>query len=201
MPPLVEASALLLVPRPQRLRQADGSAPADLPVEERTVGGLRPEGFRLAIRPDGITLEHRDDRGRRDGRATLDQIRRQSGDHLSCLTIEDWPDLPTRGFVLDISRDRVPTRATLARHARRPRLAGGELTGAHGIELVPNQNCFGHMERWLRHDTYPGAGGDTRLRAHGRGAAGAGGPRPDAHNAAFALSLFDELLPNFASRQ
>ena len=23
-----------------------------------------------------------------------------------------------------------------------------------GIELVPNQNSFGHMERWLRHDAY-----------------------------------------------
>ena len=26
--------------------------------------------------------------------------------------------------------------------------------GLRGIELVPNQNSFGHMERWLRHDTY-----------------------------------------------
>jgi hypothetical protein len=32
---------------------------------------------------------------------------------LPCVSIEDWPDFPIRGVMLDISRDRVPTVATL----------------------------------------------------------------------------------------
>lgn len=61
---------------------------------------------------------------------------------------------------------------------------------ARGVELVANQNCFGHMERWLRHEAY-------RPLAE----------RPDAErraclypdDAAFELvsGLFDELLPCF----
>ncbi|WPJ97614.1 beta-N-acetylhexosaminidase [Coraliomargarita algicola] len=72
-----------------------------------------------------------------------------------------------------------------------------------GIELVPNQNSFGHMERWLRHEAYkplaecpdgfehPWAGwrefGSTLY--------------PDARSADFMDDLYSELLPNFTSRQ
>jgi hypothetical protein len=236
---VVEPSALLLVPRPQRLRRTDGVAAADVPVEERSVGGLQHEGFRLAIHPDRIVLEHRGDgdNGRRYGLAALDQIRRQSGDHISCLRIEDWPDFPTRAFMLDISRDRVPTRATLERLVDVMSLARinqfqlytehtfayrqhetvwhdaspitpddvrwlDELTSDNGITLVPNQNCFGHMERWLRHDAYRARAETPRGYEIMEGVLqepAVLAPTPE--NAAFVLSLFEELLPNFASRQ
>jgi hypothetical protein len=71
-----------------------------------------------------------------------------------------------------------------------------------GIELVANQNCFGHMGRWLRHAAY-------RQRAEAPdGYAGPGGrqlaaaslaPTPD--NANFALGLVRELTENFSSRR
>ena len=73
---------------------------------------------------------------------------------------------------------------------------------ARGIELVPNQNSFGHMERWLRHDAYkhlaecpdgfehPIAG----WRAFG------GTLAPTAQSAAFIDTLYTELLPNFTSK-
>jgi hexosaminidase len=73
---------------------------------------------------------------------------------------------------------------------------------ARGIELVPNQNCFGHMNRWLMHDAYR-----TRAECPDGAKAPWGAdlppwtlePTPD--NAAFVLELFDELLPNFHSRR
>ena len=74
---------------------------------------------------------------------------------------------------------------------------------ARGIELVPNQNSFGHMERWLKHAEYrhlaecpdgfehPIAGwkesGSTLL--------------PCLESAEFMDALYAELLPNFHSNQ
>ena len=96
-----------------------------------------------------------------------------------------------RGFVLDVSRDRVPTTKTLREIVdilARCRYNQFQLYTEHtfaylrhravweeadpltatevrkldaycqmqGIELVANQNCFGHMERWLTHPEYNG---------------------------------------------
>jgi hypothetical protein len=228
---------LLLVPRPQRLQLTGGTAPAGVPVVEQQTGSLRAEGFHLDITADGITLAYRDDNGRRYGRALLGQIREQSGDEPPALAVEDWPDFAVRGFMLDISRDRVPTRATLERlvevmvlgrinqfqlytehtfayrdHEVVWRDASpitpddvvwlDALCRDHGIELVANQNCFGHMMRWLAHDPYrhraEAPEGFEMLPGMRREAAVLA-PTPD--NAAFVLELFDELLPNFTSRQ
>ncbi len=72
-----------------------------------------------------------------------------------------------------------------------------------GIELVPNQNSFAHLERWLRHDAYkhlaecpdgfehPIAG----WRSFG------GTLAPTEQSAAFIDSLYTELLPNFTSKR
>ena len=140
--------------------------------------------------------------------------------------------------MLDISRNRVPTMATLrnlidALHALdynelqlytehtfaysghtaiwrdASPMTGSEIReidlycSDRGIELVPNQNSFGHMERWLRHADYkslaecpdgfehPWAGwrefGSTLY--------------PDARSAKFIDGLYSELLPNFSSKQ
>lgn len=72
-----------------------------------------------------------------------------------------------------------------------------------GIELVPNQNSFAHLERWLRHKPYkhlaecpdgfehPIAG----WRTFG------GTLAPTEESAAFIDSLYTELLPNFTSKR
>ena len=74
---------------------------------------------------------------------------------------------------------------------------------ARGIELVPNQNSFAHLERWLRHPDYkhlaecpdgfehPIAG----WRTFG------GTLAPTAESAAFIDTLYQELLPNFKSKR
>lgn len=143
-----------------------------------------------------------------------------------------------RGYLLDISRDRVPTMKTLreivdllarcgynqfqlyTEHAfaySRHRAVWEEadpLTAEEirrldaycslqGIELVANQNCFGHLERWLVRPEY------NALAKCPRGGAvtpwGTVKKHPttlDPDNpGAFALvdGLLEELLPNFSS--
>ncbi len=69
------------------------------------------------------------------------------------------------------------------------------------VELVPNQNSFGHMHRWLRHAQYrPLAETESYpFRPWW-------GPYPfslcpvDAGSLALMRGLYDELLPNFSSR-
>ena len=73
------------------------------------------------------------------------------------------------------------------------------------IDLVPNQNSFGHMHRWLTHARYA-----PLAETHGEYLTPWGG---DMHKGPFSLcpldpgslalarSLFDELLPHFSSTQ
>ena len=60
------------------------------------------------------------------------------------------------------------------------------------IELVPNQNSFGHFERWLEHPPYQHLAAGTRRTC-----------LDPANPASLALldELYDELLPHFASRK
>jgi hypothetical protein len=73
----------------------------------------------------------------------------------------------------------------------------------HFIELVPNQNSFGHMERWLKHDEYHQLaecpnGCNTRWgRFDGPFSLAPSNPG----SLALVSSLLDELLPHFHSRQ
>ncbi len=108
---------------------------------------------------------------------------------IPCLKIRDWPDFPTRGVMLDISRDKVyqmQTLYTLVNQLASWKINQLQLYTEHTfayqghervwlnaspmtpeeiqnldqyckekfIELVPNQNSFGHMSRWLKHPEY-----------------------------------------------
>lgn len=70
------------------------------------------------------------------------------------------------------------------------------------IELVPNQNSFGHMERWLRHDKYR----PMAEAPHGCDTAWGHFDHPfslcpgDKRSIKFIRGLYDELLPHFSSR-
>lgn len=74
---------------------------------------------------------------------------------------------------------------------------------ARGIELVPNQNSFGHMERWLRHDAYKHLAecpdGFEHPISGWREFGSTLYPGPE--SAGFMEALYAELLPNFTSGQ
>jgi hypothetical protein len=73
---------------------------------------LAPQAYRLTVSSERILLESADAAGKRFGLATLRQLKTLCPLALP-LCIEDAPAFPIRGFMLDISRDRVPSREHL----------------------------------------------------------------------------------------
>ncbi len=208
----------------------------DCPLQLSTSSPVH--GYRLRITPSSITLEAESEQLAYHGLVTLRQVLAQEENHLPELEIEDWPDLENRGYMLDISRCKVPTMATLfelvdqlaslkfnqlqlyTEHAFAYRnheevwadaspitaeeIQELDLYCYHRyIELVPNQNTFGHMERWLKHSAYRHLAECPEGFEHplaGRKSCGST-LKPNAESLAFVSELFDELLPNFRSRQ
>lgn len=145
----------------------------------------------------------------------------------------------TRGYMLDISRDRVPTMKTLREivdllarcrynqfqlytehtfaYSAHPEVweEADPMTAAEirkldaycqmqGIELVANQNSFGHMERWLTHEKYnhlakfPNGGAMTPWGTIKKFPTTLDPGNPGSLE--LIDGLFEELLPNFTSK-
>ncbi|MCI0709743.1 MAG: family 20 glycosylhydrolase [Chloroflexi bacterium] len=201
-------------------------------------GFKHAEGYRLTIEESGIYITGKDPAALFYGAATLIQLIQTHGRDLPLLTIEDYPDFPVRGVMLDISRDKVPTLETLlqlvdmlagwkinqfqlytehtfAYHAHEvvwknasPMTASDILLldaycRERFIELVPNQNSFGHMHRWLEHPEYKYLG---ETEEGTRMPWGELFEHPFSFSPAvpetldFLEALYDELLPNFTSK-
>lgn len=144
-----------------------------------------------------------------------------------------------RGYMLDVSRDKVPTMATLrrlvdilercrynqlqlytehtfaySRHeavwknasplTAREIATLGEYAAMHGIDLVANQNSFGHLERWLKLPEYnhlaelPGGGAITPWGSVKKDPTTLCPTDPESLE--FLAGLYDELFPNFQNR-
>jgi hexosaminidase len=195
------------------------------------------EGYHLTVGDERIAIVAHDAPGLAYGFATLAQLLRQYGRRLPRLRIEDWPDFPHRGVMLDISRDKVPTNATLRalvdmlaewkvnqfqlyiehtfayQQHRAVWKDASPLTGEdvlaldaycaeRHVELVPNQNSFGHMTRWLAkkpYNDFAEAPRGTRL-PWGRLAPFTLDPH-DRRSLALIAGLYAELLPHFRSGQ
>ncbi len=219
--------------------QAALAAPAEGACRIEQAAGLEPEGYRLEISTEGLRLQARDAAGLLYGAQTLRQIHAQHPDALPCLLVSDAPDLPVRGFMLDISRCKVPTQAELldlVRALAQLRVNQLQLYVEHtfafpghadawadaspltpaevralddacaavGIELVPNLNTFGHMERWLRHPRYRALAECPEGWIHpltGQFKEFPGTLKPDDASLAFVAELLDAYLPCFRSRQ
>jgi hexosaminidase len=207
-----------------------------------TPGSMRhSQGYQLTITSEGIDIVASAPVGVWYGVLTLLQLLEQYAGELPLLRVNDWPDFPNRGVMLDISRDKVPKMETLfnlvemlARwkinqvqlytehtfaYQNHPEvwrdaspLTGEEILALDAfcrerfIELVPNQNTFGHMRRWLIHPHYR----DLAECPHG---CDSGNPEWGYFEEPFTLapenpgslelvrSLLDELGPHFSSRQ
>lgn len=200
--------------------------------------GLPPEGYRLELAPPKVTLQAADPAGAFYGLQTLLGLLRAGKGKVPTGLIEDAPALSVRGYMLDISRDRVPTMASLRLLVDRLAMlrfnqfqlytehtfafAGHESVwgmaspmtaeeireldaycAARFIELVPNQNSFGHFERWLRHPRYRHLAICPDGFQLPWGAISKSGTTlyPDGTSRELLQSLYDELLPSFSSRQ
>ncbi|MFY0593103.1 beta-N-acetylhexosaminidase [Roseivirga sp.] len=153
---------------------------------------LPEQGYSLEIKDDSVLVSGHSFAALYYAKQTLLQLLEFSINEekpLPCLRIKDWPDFEKRGYMLDISRDKVPTMKSL--YLLIDQLADWKInelqlytehTFAYKdhktvwensspltfeeiqlldaycktmyIDLVPNQNSFGHMENWLKHDEY-----------------------------------------------
>jgi hexosaminidase len=232
-----------LLPRPRRIVRAagelglasDGTIPAEAGPEVRVDAGgagLAEEGYRLVVAPGRVTIDARDRAGAFYARQTLAQLVRAhaSSGAIPAVTIEDAPDFRERGVMLDVSRDKVPSTATLYRlvdelsswkinrlqlymehtfayrghpavWANASPLTGDEIEALDEycrerfIELVPNQNSFGHMERWLKHPEYADLAEVTEAVGDYMSLCPI-----DPRAIPFLAGLYDDLLPHFSSR-
>src|SRR5262245_49412172 len=102
-----------LCPVPREIERTGEFDHGLTPVATTIDASLPPEGYTLRVAADGISIGHADAAGERHARQTLDALRDPSSGHFEGAIVRDWPDLAVRGFMLDVSRDRVPTRETL----------------------------------------------------------------------------------------
>lgn len=137
-----------LLPRPRSLTVHGGDAP-DRPPVTRLADDLPPQGYRLAVTPDAVTIEAADQPGLFYGRQTLAQLRLAHGPSLPVVSVEDWPEVAVRGVMLDVSRDKVPTLDTLK--ALVDRLAGWKVN--HLQLYVEHTFAYrNHPEVWAAAD-------------------------------------------------
>src|SRR5262249_13548180 len=101
-----------LLPQPRKLTRLPGTTVLQK-AEPVIAAGLGPQAYQLRITPNQISITAGDAAGAFYAQQTLKQLARQFPDALPCLKIEDHPDFPARGVMLDISRDKVPTMETL----------------------------------------------------------------------------------------
>jgi hexosaminidase len=220
-------------------------------LERAELAARRPQGYRLQVAAHGIRVIAGDAPGLHYGVCTLIQwlelhrgptapglLQGSEPTPVTGLEVEDWPDLPVRGFLLDVSRDKVPTMETLVglvEHLANLKINQLQLYTEHTfayrgheevwreaspltvedvraldalcrerfIELVPNQNSFGHFHRWLIHDRY------RPLAEVPEGFEHPFSDRPepfslcpsDPGSLDLLADLYDQLLPCFTSRQ
>ncbi len=228
-----------LFPQPRSLQFTGGTLRPGKNAPVFKIHDTLPAGhYTLVIAAAGIEIHAGDEAGLAYARDTLAQVRAQAGEALPCLEIADGPAFAERGYMLDISRCKVPTMDELLHLVDRLAAlrynqlqlytehtfayAGHEtvwrdsspLTGEEieqldaacrerHIELVPNQNSFGHLERWLRHpayrhlaecpDGFTSPFGD--FRKYGATL------KPNGDSLAFLDGLYAQLLPHFSSRK
>ena len=73
----------------------------------------RKEAYMLSVRSNKITITACSSRGFLYGVATLIQLCKISRAEIGCIDIEDEPSYSNRGYMLDVSRGRVPTMSSL----------------------------------------------------------------------------------------
>ena len=199
--------------------------------------GIGKEGFRIAVQPEGpIRLEAASDAGFFYGMQTVCRLLRKPS-RTPCCRISDHPSLEERGYMLDVSRCKVPTMETIKERVRslaalrynsiqlymehtfafsaheRVWAASSPFTAEeimeldgfcreYFIELVPNLNSFGHLNRWLKHPEYRSlAECDPPYLQPGIGISRQEVLHPGKESLDFMDSLYREFLPNFTSRK
>lgn len=191
---------------------------------------LKKEEYLLSVNEEGVSISVSTDEGLFRAVTSLQQMIQHTGGKLPFMEIRDWPALPRRGYMLDISRGRMPKVDTIKgmidflaalkynefqlymegdcfKYAAYPKETADfdcltpqdieELDAycrERFIDLVPNQNSFGHMYTWLKKPEFHHLGlfeGDETPSTLNP-------MLPESFD--FICSLYASLLPHFSSK-
>lgn len=228
---------------------ADGTADSAL-IDDRTLGvDCPPTGYTISIAhaaEPSVLIQGATREDARHALATLAQLLGLFGRELPQGRITDRARIPLRGVMLDISRDKVPTMASLRALIDQMEMlklnhlqlytehafayAGHEeiwrdsspmtpdevreldaYCRERGVELAANQNCLGHLHRWLKLPRYaflaeiPPDVNEWTFEADDGRAFTKHGPHSlnptDPRSIALVEDLLDQMLPCFTSPQ
>ena len=240
---------MILFPQPRHIQLRDGtyvlpvrSEYRELPAFFRAIRSgmegvlvsvnslLGKEEYHLTISEDGVQINASCDEGLFRAATSLHQMLLRGSGQLPYVQIEDKPDLPRRGYMLDISRGRKPRMETIKtmidflaalkynefqlymegdcfKYAAYPEETAhfdcltpedirelDAYCAERYIDLVPNQNSFGHMYTWLK-----------KPKFHHLGLFGREDEVPSTLNPLleesyeFVCNLYASLLPHFSS--
>ncbi|WP_281980372.1 beta-N-acetylhexosaminidase [Tenacibaculum mesophilum] len=196
------------------------------------------DAYELELKASEINLSAKNISALRYGKQTLNQLISYAKDKynsLPTLKISDWADFEKRGYMLDISRNKVPKMESLYQlidqlaiwrinelqlytehtfaYRNHPIVwkNASPLTASQiqqldfyclkkGIDLVPNQNSFGHMENWLKHDEYLSLSEcetNCKTKWGNKKRTALAPTNPESFK--LIQELYAELLPNFSS--
>ena len=192
-------------------------------------GLLQEEGYEIRITKQGVEVDYAAECGKFRALTSLRQLLK-AGAELPCGVITDYPQFERRGYMLDISRCRMPKVETLTelidlladlkyneiqlymdnfvfKYDAFPEVTADfdcltaedieyldQYCADRFIDLVPNQNSFGHMGAWLARPEFAHLG-----LSDGVAKADTLNPLLE-ESIAFMDQLYGSLLPHFRSK-
>ena len=165
---------------------ADYSGKLKPSIKLTTDDAISGEEYKIKIDKNGVSVTYGDSVGAYRAVTTLLQLIRENGKTLPFVDIHDFPDIKRRGFMLDISRNRVPKLSEILKlidlmadlkynefqlylenhsfeYVAYPEYSKDiegltpfevmqivEYCRDRYIDVVPNQNSFGHLYQWVQ---------------------------------------------------
>ena len=102
----VETGVYDIIPRLKDVKTLAGETDPAAEPSVSLIDGQRPGWYRITLADGAVRIEAADEDGACYARTTLERIRRNAaGSAVPAAEITDWPDLPWRGLMLDVSRN------------------------------------------------------------------------------------------------
>ncbi|MCR5352468.1 MAG: family 20 glycosylhydrolase [Bacteroidales bacterium] len=102
----VETDVYDIIPRLKEVLAGEGVTDSGATPTVTFVDGQVPGWYRITLADHTVAVEAADEDGAYYARTTLERIRRNAkGAPVPTAVITDWPDLPLRGLMLDVSRN------------------------------------------------------------------------------------------------
>ncbi len=95
-----------IAPSFKKVTQTKGTHRQGSPVETKLMAHSNPEYYKITLQPDKAVIEGASEKAVTMGRRMLERrLYPESDGRIPCVVIEDWPDYPYRGLMIDIARN------------------------------------------------------------------------------------------------